>query len=104
MYNENTNVNNVSIDIDNDAMAMASAPQMGGAMPSMGPSMGSPIVEAPTERVIHRCMMHEVPHVCPINTRIVNHHIFRHTYQPRYSCCEENVCQNIQCGSCCNFM
>jgi len=104
MYNENTNVNNVNIDIDNDATAMAaaSAPQMGGA--GMGTGMGCPVVEPPMERVVHRCMMHEVPHVCPINTRIVNHHIFRHTYQPRYSCCEENITQNIQCGSCCNFM
>lgn len=42
-------------------------------------------------------------HICPIRTRIVNHHIFRHTYQPSFSCCEENVCQNVQCGSCSGF-
>ena len=42
-------------------------------------------------------------HVCPINTRIINNHIFRHTYTPHYTCCEENrVCQQ-QCGSCCQF-
>jgi len=42
-------------------------------------------------------------HVCPIRTRIINHHVFKHTYQPDYSCCEENVCEHVQCGSCCNF-
>ena len=44
-----------------------------------------------------------VPHVCPINTRIVNNHIYKHTYQPRYTCCEENTVTNEQCGSCCQF-
>ena len=38
-----------------------------------------------------------------MNTRIINNHIFRHTYQPRYTCCEENVVTNQQCGSCCQF-
>ena len=42
-------------------------------------------------------------HVCPINTKIINNHIYRHTYQPRYTCSEENVVSNVQCGSCCNF-
>lgn len=71
-----------------------------GGMPMMGMS---PIVETPQERVIHRSFVHEVPHVCPMNTRIVNHHIYRHTYQPRYSCCEQNVMTQEQCGSCCQF-
>lgn len=55
------------------------------------------------ERVIHRTFVHEVPHVCPIKTRIVNHHVYKHTYRPEYSCCEENEVCNINCGSCCNF-
>lgn len=42
-------------------------------------------------------------HVCPINTRIINNHIYKHTYQPRYTCTEENVVTNQQCGSCCQF-
>ena len=62
-----------------------------------------PMVGTPQERVVHRNFVHEVPHVCPINTRIINHHIYRHTYQPRYTCCEENVVTNEQCGSCCQF-
>ena len=62
-----------------------------------------PIIEPMQERVVNRTIVHEVPHVCPIQTRIVNHHVFKHTYQPAYSCCEENVCSEVQCGSCCCF-
>ena len=55
------------------------------------------------ERVINRTFVHEVPHTCPIHTRIINHHIYKHTYRPVYTCSEENVCSNVECGSCCNF-
>ena len=55
------------------------------------------------ERVVHRTFVHEVPHTCPIHTRIVNHHVYKHTYKPVYTCSEENVCSNVQCGSCCQF-
>ena len=65
--------------------------------------MGMPTCEAPRERCIHRTFVHEVPHVCPIKTRIINHHVYKHTYRPEYSCCEENVVSNVQCGSCSQF-
>ena len=68
----------------------------------MGMTTG-PIVEQGRERVVQRNIVHEVKHICPMNTRIINNHIFRHTYQPRYTCCEENVVTNQQCGSCCQF-
>ncbi len=71
-------------------------------MPMMG-SVSTPIVEPGRERVVNRTFVHEVPHVCPMNTRIINNHIYRHTYQPRYTCCEENVVTQQQCGSCCQF-
>ena len=63
----------------------------------------SPIIEPMQERQINRTIIHQVPHVCPIRTRIINHHIYKHTYQPRYTCCEENTVTNEQCGSCCQF-
>ena len=66
-------------------------------------NISTPIVEPMQERVVNRTIMHEVPHVCPINTKIINNHVYRHTYQPRYTCTEENICTNIQCGSCCCF-
>lgn len=62
-----------------------------------------PVYECPQERVCHREFVHEVPHVCPINTRVINHHIYRHTYTPCYTCCEVNECSNVYEGSCCNF-
>lgn len=42
-------------------------------------------------------------HVCPIKTRVINHHVYKHTYRPEYSCSEENTVTNVQCGSCCQF-
>ena len=66
-------------------------------------SIMSPIVEPMKEKCVYRNIVHEVPHVCPINTRVINNHIYKHTYQPRYTCCEENVVTNQQCGSCCDF-
>lgn len=58
---------------------------------------------ATRERVVHRTYVHEVPHTCPIHTRIINHHVYKHTYRPVYTCSEENVCSNVQCGSCSQF-
>ena len=65
--------------------------------------MMCPIYECPEERVIHREFVHEVPHIKPINTRIVNHHIYRHTYSPCYTCCEENEICNVTDGCPNNF-
>ena len=42
-------------------------------------------------------------HVCPIHTKIINHHVYKHTYRPSYTCSEENTVSNVQCGSCCNY-
>ena len=67
--------------------------------PMMNPPMNGPV----RERVINRTFVHEVPHTCPIHTRIVNHHVYKHTYRPVYTCSEENVCSEVQCGSCCQF-
>ena len=86
--NTNQNVNMNMNDFDNGM--------------SMG-TVSGPIIEPGRERVVQRNIVHEVRHICPINTRIINNHIFKHTYQPHYTCCEENVCTNVQCGSCCNF-
>ena len=65
--------------------------------------MNQPMSEGVRERVINRTFVHEVPHTCPIHTRIINHHVYKHTYRPVYTCSEENVCSNVQCGSCCQF-
>lgn len=92
----NEMTNNVDIDVTNN--------DFDGNMNMMGEGgYNRPLVEPMQERCVHRTIMHEVPHVCPIRTRIINHHIYKHTYRPEYSCCEENVVSNINQGSCCNF-
>lgn len=58
------------------------------------------VMECPVERCIHREIIHEVPHVQPINTKIINHHIYKHTYRPCYTCTEENEVCNV--NECCN--
>jgi hypothetical protein len=63
-----------------------------------------PIYECPIEKCVHREIIHEVPHVCPINTKIINHHIYRHTYSPCYTCTEENEVCNINEGCCNKYM
>ena len=66
-------------------------------------SMNPQETSCPKQRVIQRTFVHEVPHTCPIHTRIINHHVYKHTYRPVYTCSEENVCSNVQCGSCSQF-
>ena len=74
---------------------------MGGCCESLPGVVCPPIYECPRETVVNRYICHEVPHIIPCNTRIINHHIYRHTYTPAYSCCEENEVQNIYERRCC---
>ena len=53
------------------------------------------VCEPPREKVCHRYFCYEVPHIVPCNTRIINHHVYKHTYVPQYTCCEENECSNV---------
>lgn len=69
-----------------------------GSMPGI---VTPPVYECPEERIIHREIVHQVPHICPVNTRIINHYIYKHTYSPCYTCCEENEICNVNEG-CCN--
>lgn len=66
-------------------------------------SPACPIMDPPVEKCIKRDVFHDVCHICPINTKIINNHIFRHTYDPRYTCCEENMVTNIDPGCCSHF-
>ena len=65
------------------------------------PNMCPPIMECPQERCCHRYICHEVPHVIPCNTRIINHHVYKHTFTPAYTCCEENEYSNVYEPRCC---
>ena len=102
MYNSEffQNTNESTITGDNNYVNQKTDVDVNMNMNSMG-SVGSD--SCPKERVVHRTFFHEVPHTCPIHTRIINHHVYRHTYRPVYTCSEENVCSNVQCGSCNQF-
>ena len=63
-----------------------------------------PIIEPTINKCIEREFCHEVPHVCPIHTHIINKHIYNHTYTPEYSWSEENQVINIDNGSCAKYM
>ena len=73
--------------------------QMGCCMPQMEQQ----IVEPAINKCIEKEFYHEVPHVCPIHTHVINRHVYKHTYTPQYSCSEENQVINNDCGSCCQF-
>ncbi len=54
-----------------------------------------PVMEKPVEKCIQKDIIHEVQHICPINTKVINNHIYKHVYVPQYSCCEEDVVTNM---------
>ena len=62
-----------------------------------------PVMEQPITRCIEKEFYYEVPHCCPMHTHIINKHIYTHTYTPQYTCDEEDVIINNDCGSCCQF-
>ena len=62
------------------------------------------VVEPTITKCIEKDFYHEVPHVCPIHTHVINKHIYTHTYTPQYTCDEENVIINNDCGSCAGFL
>lgn len=60
----------------------------------------APVMECPQERVVHREFCYNVPHIIPINTRVINHHVYRHTYQPCYTCTTEDEVCNVYDNKC----
>jgi len=67
------------------------------------PSCPREIVEPVVNKCIEKCCYHEVSHICPIHTHVINKHIYNHTYRPCYTCSEECQMINNECGSCCQF-
>ena len=62
----------------------------------------APVMECPQERVCHQQMCYDVKHIVPINTRIINHHIYRHFYEPVYTCTTQDEVCNVYENKC-NF-
>ncbi len=95
----NEPTNNMSMNMGMDYGCCSAMPNMmGDTIPGV---VCPPVYECPRETVCHRYICHEVPHIMPCNTRIINHHIYRHTYTPTYSCCEENEVENVYERRCC---
>lgn len=96
------NMNQTMANTDMYCKGMAQDMMMPNCCPDT--SMGAacmPVYECPRENVCHRYICYEVPHIMPCNTRIINHHVYRHTYRPEYTCCEENVVSNVYDRPCC---
>ena len=93
MGNNNVINNDMNVDVE----------MMGYNNSMVQPNMMNNMNEGVQQRVVNRTFVHEVPHTCPIHTRIINHHVYKHTYRPQYTCSEENTVSNMQCGSCCNY-
>ena len=49
-------------------------------------------IKCPIEKVCQRDIHHQVTHVQPVHTRIINRHIYNHCCVPHFTCSEENVC------------
>lgn len=58
----------------------------------------APVVEPAINKCVEREFCHEVQHICPVHTHVINKHIYKHTYTPEYSCSEENQVVNLDCG------
>jgi hypothetical protein len=65
---------------------------------------GECVVEPAVNKVVEKEIFHEVQHVVPVNTHVINKHIYNHSYTPQYTCSEEEQVCNIDNGSCCKFM
>ena len=61
-----------------------------------------PIVHPCKVTCVERNIVHEVPNICPRHTKIINNHIYRHTFSHRHTCSEENRVMNVFEGSCCD--
>ena len=63
--------------------------------------MCPPVMECPQVRCCHKVINYEVPHIIPCHTKMINHHVYRHTYQPCFSYSEENECSEVYDPKCC---
>ena len=67
------------------------------------PKRECPVTDPGVTNCVEREFYHEVPHVIPVHTHVINKHIYNHTYRPEYTCSEECQVINNECGRCNNF-
>ena len=68
-----------------------------------GCGCNQPIVEPVINKCVEKEFCHEVEHVCPIHTHVINRHVYNHVYRPEYITSEENQIVNNDNGGCCGF-
>ncbi len=71
--------------------------------PQMPTNCQQEVIEPTITKCIEKEFHHEVPHICPIHTHVINKHVYTHKYMPQYTCSEENVIINNDCGKCNQF-
>lgn len=103
MFSESTNTESMKMDMNmNMGMNADMTGMMGCGCPCMPQTMMcQPIMECPQVRCCHRVINYEVPHIIPCHTKMINHHVYRHTYQPCFSYSEEDECSEIYDQKCC---
>jgi hypothetical protein len=57
-------------------------------------------VAPPRVKVVHRPVYHDVIHVQPCHTHVVNTRINCHKFVPTYSCSSEYQCKDVYSGGC----
>ena len=62
-----------------------------------------PVYECLQEKVCERYIVQKVPYIMPIHTKIVNHHIYEHSYKKCYTMSECDTYENIYDPCCKNF-
>lgn len=60
------------------------------------------IVEPTVNNCVEKEFYHEVEHIIPVHTHVINKHIYNHVYKPQFSCSSECQVINNECGN--NFM
>lgn len=58
------------------------------------------IEEAPINTCVQNDIYHEVKHIVPIHTHMIDRHIYNHTYVPKYTCSKEDQVINNDPGVC----
>ena len=103
MFSEtNADTMNMNMDMNTNMCMNNMNPSMMGSC-SCPPQnmMCNPVMECPQVRCCHRVINYEVPHIIPCHTKMINHHVYRHTYQPCFSYSEEDECSEIYDQKCC---
>lgn len=103
MFKETSSKEAMNINMDMGMGSCMNMPEMMGNSCPCAPQsmMCPPIMECPQVRCCHRVINYEVPHIIPCHTKMINHHVYRHTYQPCFSYSEEDECSEIYDQKCC---